>query len=159
MKRQRQLLAGASALILALLACTSEAEFVEIMQENAPEYEEGPKDGNASGWNDSLETVQTNPIEIGDFIDSTLADNATADNWELTLSEEEFVIVGVLASGGSDPRLRVFDPNGDLIAEHDDIDSLEEDYSAQLNFRAPVAGTYTLRVDVWTPGDYRISVR
>ena len=153
------LLLTASAMLLVLIACSSAGELEQIARENAPEIEETAKDGDASGWGDSLETIQTSPVAIGDFMHDTISDDVSAHNWELTLAEDEFVIVGVLASGGSDPRLRVYDPNGELIAEHDDIDDLEGDYSAELNFRAPTAGAYTLRIDMWTPGDYVLSVR
>ena len=50
-----------------------------------------------------------------------------------------------------DPHLYLYDPNGQLIAENDDIDG-SNNRNARIDITLPSAGTYTIRVSAFADG-------
>ncbi len=86
------------------------------------------------------------------------ADMATvfeAHNWVFEGTAGQTATVSVV--GGSDEvdmRLRLFDPDGNVLAENDDA----EGYNPLIVQLLPADGLYTARVDAFTEGPYTISV-
>ncbi len=89
-------------------------------------------------------------------------DVADLDAWTFDAAAGESVLlrVGQISGGnGFDPRLRLYDPNGDLIASAAEGYAYTGASDAQLSVIAALSGTYTVVVDsgfTSGSGDYRL---
>ncbi len=101
-------------------------------------------------------TATVNGPAIRDRIDGLFE----AHNWVFDAAEGQTVTIDVEAIGETDPRLRLLDPDGSLLAEDDDsgYDYGMGVWDATLRYTVSRAGTYTMRIDVFTGGDFTIRV-
>lgn len=111
-----------------------------------------------SGHDAMWDLVQRGNITVGETKSATV-DTFDDDGWVLTVSESASVQIDVIATSSDlDPQLYVYDGNGNLVAENDDIDFMENTDS-RLNLRLP-AGSYGVVVSAFgSGGSYRVSVR
>jgi len=163
-KRTRYVMVAGAALMMALAACLcapdTDAVFDQIIEdleeESGTTFEDSGGGFTEDGeWGDGLNTTQTNTISVGDSQTVTLDGFFDAHNWELTLNSGDSVVVRADAIGDSDPRMKVYAPNGELLDENDDTNGL----GAEISIISGGGGTYTIRIDMLTTGDYTISVQ
>lgn len=128
-------------------AATAAAIMTQIGTLQPPVYDGG----------DGLQTMLTEYIALGETRTASLEDLFSAHNWLFEGVAGEQVTIRVNAVGDSDPRLRLIDPNGNVIAENDD--AAEGDLSAEITITLPMNGVYTARVDMFVAGEYSIVVR
>jgi hypothetical protein len=106
---------------------------------------------------DGLDTIPKGALAIGGEAGSGNLDSwFNADNWTFDGSAGQQVTILVESVNGSDPNLALIDPQGNVIGEDDDSG---DGTSAQLVIALPANGTYTIRIDIFTPGDYNVSVK
>ena len=79
-----------------------------------------------------------------------------ANNWTFDGSAGQTVTVVVQAVKGSDPHVKLLQPDGTLLAEDDDGGG---GTNAQIEIVLPLGGTYTIRIDMMVLGEYTVSVR
>jgi hypothetical protein len=132
-------LSGLNPAATALDVVTSEAP------PNAPIYDGG----------DGYQTSATHMLEIGETNHETLDTLSEAHNWLFTGQEGQTVTILVSGQGVSDPRARLLDPQGNVIAEDDDSG---EGLDAFISRTLTESGLYTIRVDVFQEGPYTISL-
>jgi hypothetical protein len=95
---------------------------------------------------------------MGDEVTGELNSLMEADDWTFEGEEGQRVTIRCEAASGedTDPRINLLDPDGDLVDSDDDSGS---GYDAILdNVRLPEDGTYTIKVDVFTEGEYVLSL-
>jgi hypothetical protein len=105
---------------------------------------------------DGYKTSQEMTITMGQTVTGTLPTAIEAHNWEFQGTAGQKIVITVLGSGLTDPRVKLLDEQGFVLA--DDDDSLA--YSnAQIVYILTATGTYTIRVDTWGGGDYSLTVQ
>lgn len=106
---------------------------------------------------DGYETALMEPIRLGQPETASLDDLYEGHNWLFEGRAGQTITVRVEAAPGSDtdPRLKVIDPAGVVLAQADDPE--DEGRNAALTISLPVDGVYTLRVDVYVLGEYVIT--
>lgn len=128
-------------------AATAAAVMTQVGTFQPPVYDGG----------DGLQTTLVEHIALGETRTASLQDLYSAHNWLFEGVAGEQVTIRVNAVGGSDPRVRLIDPQGNVIAENDNV--AEGDLSAEITLTLPLNGVYTARVDVFVAGEYSIVVR
>jgi len=91
----------------------------------------------------------------------TLDNGNLSDEWTFDGDRDQVISVVVkTVSGDLDPVVSVFDPDGDLLAENDDIDSLLVKDAGLEALELPADGAYTVRVGRYggEQGDYQLDV-
>ena len=83
-----------------------------------------------------------------------------AHNWVFTGSAGQFVRITCEAIGETDPRIALLDPDGSLLTFDDDSgrDHSLGYWDSYLTYTLPRDGEYTVRVDVFTGGQFTLSV-
>ena len=117
----------------------------------------GGGSGGGTGYDggDGLDTNYQGNISVGGSAQGNLDSLFVADNWTFQGSSGQNVTIFVEAIGDSDPRVKLIDPDGNVVAEDDDGGG---GYSSMIQTSLPSNGQYTIRVDVFTAGDYRITL-
>jgi hypothetical protein len=93
--------------------------------------------------------VSAQDLTYSGFIDSTVS----AKDYEFELAAGQSVLITAEATSGDlDTYLTLYDPSGVRVAENDDRNPGEILDSA-LGYTAAMAGTYTIRVSRYEPGD------
>ncbi len=128
-------------------AATAAAVMTQVGTLQPPVYDGG----------DGLQTTLVEHIALGETRTASLQDFYSAHNWLFEGVTGEQVTIRVNAVGGSDPRVRLIDPQGNVIAENDNV--AEGDLSAEITLTLPLNGVYTARVDMLVTGEYSIVVR
>ncbi len=82
-----------------------------------------------------------------------------AHNWLFQGTAGQTVTIRVSGLGDCDPRLKLIDPNGNIIGEDDDSGGGTNGYDALLTVTLPMDGIYTVRVDVWSTGQYTVTIQ
>ncbi|MBN1120322.1 MAG: PPC domain-containing protein [Anaerolineae bacterium] len=77
-----------------------------------------------------------------------------AHNWLFEGTAGQTVQIAATGSGEVDTRIRLIDPDGNLLAEEDDTVGNDPLVSITL----PTNGLYTVRVDTWSTGTYSLIV-
>lgn len=138
-------------LILAALlaACSSEPP---VVTEGTPNELDG---------GDGLTTTGGGTMTFGASAERILDSSSQAHNWAFEGSTGQGVTIIVEGIEGGDPRLHLLNPDGEVIADADDTGADEgyQDTDAYLRTILPEAGTYTIRVDMYVPGMYRLTLR
>ncbi|MBI1260054.1 MAG: hypothetical protein GC204_21510 [Chloroflexi bacterium] len=82
------------------------------------------------------------------------------DGWTYSAAANEHIVVEVDAVDAKlDPHLYLYDPNGLLIADNDDIDG-SNNRNARIDITLPSAGTYTIRVSAFADGGaYKLTLK
>ncbi len=104
---------------------------------------------------DGLATTGGGTIALGGSVTGTLGTLFEAHNWVFEGQAGQTVTIRVNAVGDTDPRVKLLDPSGSVIAEDDDSGG---GLNARLTAVLPLGGTYTIRVDVYVPGEYTASL-
>jgi hypothetical protein len=106
---------------------------------------------------DGYNTSRVDVIRVGETVSGVIDWVGDAHNWEFTGTAGQTVTVQVDGDGRSDPRLRLIGPNGVVVAENDDGGG---GFNALIRgFKLPSAGTYTIRIDMWTAGAYTLTLQ
>jgi hypothetical protein len=95
-------------------------------------------------------------LEIGGSQSATLDTIYEAHDWTFQGTAGQQVTISVEGVGDVDPRVTLIGPGGDRLAADDDGGG---DLNALLTYTLPSDGTYTARVDVFTAGEYTITLR
>ena len=107
------------------------------------------------------DSTTTATIAVGDALVDELETVGDTDWFKITLSAGESVLISLEGSGitpVSDTYLRLYDANGNLVAENDDGGS---GLNSLLRFTANNPGTYYIEVDSYAnnkTGEYTLSV-
>ncbi|MFP3853060.1 MAG: PPC domain-containing protein [Anaerolineales bacterium] len=99
------------------------------------------------------------PISPGSQIQGRIEDLFGVDEYTLSASAGQTVSIFCEPGAGSDadPRLKVIDPNGRVVAEDDDSGG---GFGAAIEkLTLPSAGVYRIQVDMWQTGAYRLQVQ
>jgi serralysin len=98
-------------------------------------------------------TTQVNMVSGGSYVGNL--ETAGDEDWirvELTAGQRyQFDLYGSSAEPVEDTYIRLYDADGNLIAENDDID-LGVDRNSRLGFTASESGVYYIEVDSWDGG-------
>jgi hypothetical protein len=124
-----------------------EADFEEIFED---------LDNGSSGL--GLPSTFQGSLDMGDEVTGELDSLMEADDWTFEGEEGQRVTIRCEAARGedTDPRINLLDPDGDMITNDDDSGS---GYNALIeDYRLPDDGTYTIKVDVFTEGEYVLSL-
>jgi len=104
---------------------------------------------------DGLETTGGGTIEVGTSVTNRLQTLLEAHNWTFEGKSGQVVSIYVDSDGTSDPRARLIDPDGEVIAEDDDGGDVLD---AAIDTTLPFDGTYTIRVDTHVSGGYTLTL-
>jgi hypothetical protein len=91
-----------------------------------------------------------------------ISDDEPDVEFELELSEGDVVTITVEAlDPGLDPIVSVYNPDGDLIAENDDIDTEGRNYNSRVVIEAETDGEYIIVVTSYgrTEGEFQVIVQ
>lgn len=144
----RPLIIAVAVLALVALACTC-SSFSFNLGGGGASYP------NAFDGGDGYDTTLLETIQIGETREATLDSLLEAHNWQFQGTAGQTVTIRVNAIGDTDPRAKLIDPSGNVIAEDDDGGG---GYDSLIVATLPVDGTYTVRVDVFTTGRYTITI-
>lgn len=107
---------------------------------------------------------QPSTLSFFEPVTGALNDQRPAETWQFDGRADEIVsLIAVTISGDLDPVLQVFGPDGQLVAENDDLDSLVRDAGLEA-LALPADGTYTVRVERYqgaqgtTRGTYQLTL-
>jgi len=105
---------------------------------------------------DGLTTNCQGTLAVGSSATGTLDSLFEADNYTFTGSAGQSVTIRVTAIGDTDPRVKLIGPGGgDPIAENDDTGG---GYDSEIVTTLPSDGEYAIRIDVFSTGDYTVSL-
>lgn len=116
--------------------------------EMAGDYD-GPIFDGGDGYNTTLAQWYTGPTS-GTF--SSLLD---AHNYVFEAQAGDSVIIEVTGENETDTRVKLIDPEGNVLAEEDDTHD-RDPYVVMDSL--PASGVYTARVDTWDEGSYEITI-
>jgi type II secretory pathway pseudopilin PulG len=105
---------------------------------------------------DGLATTGGGTISVGGSVQGTLDSLFEAHNWVFEGQAGQTVTIRADAVGETDPRVRLLDPGGSVIAEDDDGGG---GLNALLTATLPMSGTYTIRVDIFVAGTYTLTLQ
>lgn len=117
-----------------------------------------PSTGGISGQydaGDGLDTTKVDTIAVGETKSDNLGGIFEAHNYTFQGEAGQTVTITATGVGDTDPRVYLIDPSGNKIAEDDDSGG---GYNAFLSYTLPSTGTYTIRVDVFTAGDFTLTL-
>jgi hypothetical protein len=105
---------------------------------------------------DGFDTTGGGMLTInGDPAQDTLYNHFDAHNWAFEAQAGQQVIITVHGHSDCDPRVRLLDPQGVVVAEDDDSGN---NWDAYLVYTPTQTGIYTARVDIFTGGRFSVSV-
>ncbi len=104
---------------------------------------------------DGLDTTGGGALSVGGSAQGTLNSLYEAHNWTFEGQAGQMVTIRVNGQGETDPRAKLLDPNGNVLAEDDDGGG---GWNSLITYTLPSNGTYTVRVDIFTEGTYTISI-
>lgn len=149
--RTRRLMIVVAALALVTLACTC-GPLTNII----------PSGGGGGGatstfdGGDGLDTTGGGQISVGGSVTGTLDSIFEAHNWTFVGSAGQSVTINAVGQGETDPRVKLIDPSGSVLAEDDDGGG---GWNSLIIATLPSNGTYTIRVDVYTTGTYTLTLQ
>jgi hypothetical protein len=105
-----------------------------------------------------LPSTNQGSIDFGESTTAELDTISEAHDWTFEGNAGQSVTIRCNAAEGSDtdPRIHLYGPDGTVIA--DDDDSGEDTNALILNFPLTEDGTYTIQIDVFTPGEYVLTL-
>jgi hypothetical protein len=161
-KALRYIVLIAAALALAVLACDGVAPVVltpaSIQEAGYSRVKPTPTPAATPAYDggDNLRTANTETLSLGTSGNGELTSTQQADNWLFEGWSGQSVAIQVISQGECDPRARLIDPHGNVIAEDDDGGG---GFNALITLNLPLTGIYTVRVDAYTPGAYTITLQ
>lgn len=108
---------------------------------------------------DGLDTILVQQIGLGQSQTARLDSIFEGQNWLYDGTAGQTITVTVQGIGGTDPRVQVIDPSGSVLAEDDDSGGGAGGLDALVTVTLPTTGTYTMRIDVFSTGEYSISIQ
>ncbi len=105
---------------------------------------------------DGLDTTGGGSIAVGGSVSGRLDSLFEAHNWVFNGTSGQTVTITAIGVGETDPRIKLIDPSGNVIAEDDDSGG---GWNSLIIATLPTDGTYTIRIDVYTAGDYQITLQ
>ncbi len=154
MSRRKNLIIVAVVMILASAACLCTSNFNVDDLEGFEDF----SDLESNDFGDINTTTSESAIELGTTGTGNISQITDAHNWTFQGTAGQTVIIETVGVGGTDPDVTLYDPSLNAIANNDDVDS-GGNLNSYIETTLPVDGTYTARVEVWSTGDYQITVR
>jgi hypothetical protein len=111
--------------------------------------------GNISN-NDSLPVTGGGATAVGQSVTGEITSFFEAHNWAFDGKAGQTVTIDVEGLNGMDPRIQLLDPAGKVLAENDDVG---DSVNAQIIYMLPADGIYTIRLDAFTVGKYRLTIK
>lgn len=108
---------------------------------------------------DGYSTTGGGSITVGGSQSATLNSLFEAHNWSFQGTSGQTVTISAVAQGDTDPRVKLLDANGNIIAEDDDSGGGTGGRDAFLTATLPADGTYYIRIDVFTTGTYTVTLQ
>ncbi len=155
MKKKRIWIIALVALLLATAACTC-SSITDLASGGGISTGGGGNYGDAPTGGDSYDTTYVGQISVGSSVQDNVPTLFEAHNWEFYGTAGQTVTIRADAIGDSDPRIKLIDPNGNVIAEDDDGGG---GYSSLLTATLSMDGTYTIRIDMFSEGNFTLSVQ
>ena len=109
----------------------------------APTYDGG--DGYTTGF--------VREIQVGGSQSATIDDIFVAHNYVFQGTAGQSITAA--ATGAADTRIKLIDPNGNVVDEDDDTYGLDPEVIFTLNAN----GWWTIRVDAFSEGNYTVTLR
>jgi hypothetical protein len=98
-------------------------------------------------------------IEPGQTVRGTIESFSANDGWAFSGSEGRQTTIELNGIGDLDPQLAIYNADGQLIAENDDIVFMEN-LNSRIELSLPYSGSYTIVASAFgTGGDYELTVR
>lgn len=159
MKQRRNLVLVAVISMLAAAACICTGGGFDGLDglegfEDFEDFEDFENFGD-SDFNDFNTTTSNAEIQVGTTGTGTITSLTDAHNWTFQGTAGQTIIIETIGIGDTDPDVTLYDPNLNEVASNDDFDG----FNSYIETTLPVDGTYTARVEVWSTGDYQITVR
>jgi hypothetical protein len=107
------------------------------------------------GSGDWFDTTGGGTISFGQSVTEQIYSDVEAHDWTFEGTQGDQVEIWVVGDGASDPRARLIGPNDNLIARDDDGGG---DLDSYISASLPRTGTYTIRIDMFEPGSYTLSL-
>lgn len=139
------------------LQATLEVQMTSLAATVNAVLEEGEFEPTIPGMVDGLETTGGGELTVGGGPEAATLDSLSeAHDWTFEGEAGQAITIDVMGQGDTDPRARLLDPSGELLAEDDDGGGY---YNARIVTTLPETGTYTVRVDVFSVGTYSVEVK
>lgn len=104
---------------------------------------------------DSYDTTYVSCVALNQRSEPvTIESGSEAHNWLFNGQAGQDLRIRVGGTDGIDPRIRLLNPYGEVIAEQDDDDQKNVDFRIVL----PDTGVYVIRVDIFSAGTYTVLV-
>lgn len=104
---------------------------------------------------DGYGTEFVREIQPGSPQTATITDVFSAQNFVFQGQSGQQVTIASVGTDGTDTRIKLIDPNGNVFREEDDTNDLDPQITATLN----ATGWWTIRVDAFSTGDYTLTLR
>jgi len=104
---------------------------------------------------DGHDTVLVSEIVPGRSITDKVEKAFDAHNYRFVGKAGQVVTIRVDGVGSTDPRVALFSSNGTLLVENDDSAG---GVNARVEATLPADDTYTIRVTVWSVGEYTLTL-
>ncbi len=143
----RILMIAIAALALVVVACTCTSFIPSGGGQSC-----GPDGG------DGYSTTGCYSISVGSSGTGTLSSLFEAHNWSMQGTSGQTITVRASGQGDCDPRVKLIDSSGNVLAEDDDSGGGANGRDALFSTTLPADGTYYLRVDVFQTGTYTLTV-
>ena len=157
MQRKRYLIIIVAVLALAAAACVCTSSLPIGGSGGGTTGGGSTGGGGGTGYDggDGLETNYQGSIAVGGSASGNIDSLFVADNWTFQGSSGQSVTIFAEGVGETDPRIKLIDPNGSVRAEDDDGGG---GYNSLIETSLPMDGQYTIRVDVFTAGNYNLTL-
>jgi len=129
--------------------------YILTLDEGQESDGQAPETGNLAL---DMPSTHRGSISVGGQVTDELNGLFEAHNWTFEGSAGQRITIRCAAAPGTDtdPRLNLLGPGGELLAEDDDGGG--ERTALISNFGLPAGGTYTIKIDVWRPGHYVLTL-
>ena len=105
---------------------------------------------------DGLATVGGGTITPGSQQTGTLESLFEAHNWSFNGQEGQQVTIWAKGHGAANPRIKLIDPDGVVVAQDNDSGGGPRGTDALLVVTLRTSGSYTIRVDMFDTGQYTL---
>lgn len=106
---------------------------------------------------DANDTVHVEQMAAGESRSARIDNVFEAHNWLFEGRAGQTVTISVIGAGSADPAARLIGPDGETLMYQQDVLG-EANTNVQIDATLPADGLYTVRVDLWVPGEYMVIV-
>lgn len=153
---KRKMLIAVAALGLVAAACTCGGFDLGNLTGGGGGITGGGSDACSFDGGDGLTTNCQGTLAVGSSATGNLGSLFEADNYTFTGSSGQSVTIHVTGIGDTDPRVKLIDPSGTVVAENDDSGG---GYDSEIVTTLSSSGEYAIRIDVFSTGDYEVSLQ